>query len=74
MNIPKPGPHPGHAPMGITGETAGKSLTTKLNETFQKNQKAPKKPFVRKEHLTHRPFVNPALVGFRKDLPDTKKK
>lgn len=65
MSDTTPKPHPpkkGFEKLGTAATEAGTALK-KLSDTMEQAPKRP--PFVRKEHLTQRPFINPALVSLR---------
>lgn len=58
----RPKPHP---PVKKVEPQESSSSTT--------SSPSPKKPFVRKPHLTERPFQNPELRKFRESMPEPKR-
>ena len=58
--IPKPGPR--RNVLTETRRDEAPAVSKKAKPTLPKND------FVRKPHLTHRPFVNPSIVSLRDGL------
>lgn len=65
MDTPKPGPRKGFERIGVEAEKAGVAMQELGKKIAQNKQQG---PGPRKPHLTHRPFVNPAIVTLRKGL------
>lgn len=69
--IPKPGPRKGYEKIAVAAQDAGKQLDVLKEAMPQNKEQGPRKPFVRKEHLTQRPFRGP-LVDLRKSMPNVR--
>lgn len=80
METPKPNPamfpplKQGFEKIGEEAKKGGEALKNLEDAIPQNKQQGPRRPFVRREHLTQRPFVNPQLAALRGQLPRTNKK
>lgn len=73
METPKPSASmfpakKGFEQIGVEAQKGGEALKKLTDALPQNKEQGPRTPFVRREHLTQRPFNNPALHTLRNGL------